>query len=434
MQSKRPSIAQCDGADDIDIDPDLDSDELESDHNDCSENGINCISNENAVRLLLANARSLKPKTKSLRDAFSSLGLNVACITESWFKNGVDLRNYLTELEATSGIRILHKSRDGRKKGSGGGVAMAFDMSSCNFKRKDLKHIRKDFEVICAVGRVGKVGQPVAIFALYIPPSMKAADVSLLNEQLATEVAALCSSYRNPAIFVAGDMNHRDICTAVNEVGDFTPLVSGPTRGDSTIDIILSNVPELHSETITLPPLQADKGTFSDHKSVYTEAVFPKHRGYEWVVRMRPTRDPGREATFANELESYDWVAAFDGLDVDGMAEKLEEVTNRLTDKHFLLARVRKRSNESPWITRAIRWLWKKKIHLYKKGGRCQAWWDTDKKLQDKLAASRNDFMDRMLEDGSCGRSFYSATKKLASATALLTGEYRTFSAALSRK
>ena len=323
MQEEKPSIAQCDGADDIDIELDLDSDEFESDHNDCSENGINCISNENAVRLLLANACSLKPKMKSLKDAFSSLGLNIACITETWFKNGTDLREYLAELEASSGIRILHKSRDGRRKNGGGGVALAFDVSSCNLKKRDLKHIKKDFEVICAVGRVGKVGRPVAIFAMYVPPSMKATEASLLKEQLATEVAAVRASYRNPVIFVTGDMNHRDIRTAINEVGDFTQLLSGPTRGDNTIDIVLSNVPDLHSETITLPPLQAGNGTFSDHKCVYTEAVFPKHRGYEWVVRMRRTRDPGREESFAVEFENFDWTAAFDGLDIDEKAEKL---------------------------------------------------------------------------------------------------------------
>ena len=70
------------------------------------------------------------------------------------------------------------------------------------------------------------------------------------------------------------------------------------------------------------------------------------------------------------------------------------------------------RSNEAPWITRAIQRLWKRKIRLYKKAGRCQAWWD--KTLQAKINESRNGFVDRILEEGGTGKTFYAATGKLA--------------------
>ena len=55
---------------------------------------------------------------------------------------------------------------------------------------------------------------------------------------------------------------------------------------------------------------------------------------------------------------------------VDDMASELNEVMENLLEKHFPLARIRKRSNESPWITRKIRELWKRKVRLYKRGGR----------------------------------------------------------------
>ena len=96
----------------------------------------------------------------------------------------------------------------------------------------------------------------------------------------------------------------------------------------------------------------------------------------------------------------------------------LEEVTSALTEKHFPLVRVRKRSNEDPWITRSIRRLWKKKVRLYNRAGKCAAWWETDAILQREIDAAKEGFVDRLLEDGGNGRSFYAATKRLATATA----------------
>ena len=389
----------------------------ESDDSVENNEGLIKIKNDLAVRLLLTNARSLKPKTASLLDAFDSLGLNLSCITETWYRGGKDLREHLQEVEASSGIRIVHKSRDGRGKKFGGGVAIAFDTSSCNFKRRDLKHIDKNHEIICVVGRVGKIERPVAVFAIYIPPALKKAEVNRLKELLAVEIAAVRSSHKNPVILVTGDLNHQDISAAIGEVGDFGLLDSGPTRGANTIDLIHSNVPDLHSETFTLPPLQATNGALSDHKCVYTELVFPQQRGYHWVVKMRRTRDAKREADFAADMLAHNWETEFVGQDASQMATSLERVVGELTERHFPLVRIRKRSTEHPWITRAVRRLWRRKIRIYRKEGRSQAWWRTDGILQEKLRDARNSFVEVLLEDGNSGRSFYSATKKLAGAT-----------------
>ena len=96
----------------------------------------------------------------------------------------------------------------------------------------------------------------------------------------------------------------------------------------------------------------------------------------------------------------------------------LEKKIAELTEKHFPLQRVRRRSNEDPWITRNIRRLWKKKLRIYKKGGRTDEWWATDSVLQDVIETSKENYVEKLLEDGGNNRSFYAATKRLASATA----------------
>ena len=333
-------VVQLDGM----IDTETDDDNTENE-NDSDKEEINQLKNENAVRLLLTNARSLRPKTESLKDAFSSLGLNVACVTETWYKGGRDLSDHLTEIEGSSGIKIIHKSRDGRTRKAGGGVTIAFDFGSCNLKPRSLKAIKKEYEVFCVVGVIGKVARKVAIFSIYIPPAMRAADLEDLKEALPMEIGAIMKTHKDPIIMIAGDFNHRDIQWAPNEVGDFTVLATGPTRGSNTIDLVLTNCPDHHRDTRTLPPLDSQNGSASDHKCVYTEAVFPPVKGYQWVTQFRRTRDDRREESFAKELKEWDWTAMTGSSNVDDMARILEETVGTLTDRHFPLQRVRKMSS-----------------------------------------------------------------------------------------
>ena len=404
-------ISQLDGA--VSDDNDLESSEIE---NDSDNEGINLIKNEYAVRLLLTNARSLCPKTDSLRDAFDSLGLNVACVTETWYGGGSNLREHLSDVEGSSGIQILHKSRDGRTKRAGGGVVVAFDLASCNLKRRGSKHMPSQFEVMCVAGLIGKVARKVVIFVVYVPPTTKAGELKELQEALAVDVGAAMKSFKNPLVLVTGDFNHRDVGGALNEVGDFVPLATGPTRGTNTIDLIYSNAHLAHKETKVLPPLETKSGARSDHGCIFTEVEFPPERDFKWITKLRRTRDPAREEAFAHDMCERDWSDVDGTGDVDEMAVKMEEVIGELTEKHFPLERVRKRSNESPWITKRVKRLWKRKIRLYKKGGKSGRLWDTDRKLKQSLADARNGFVEKLLEEGNTGRSFYSATKKLATA------------------
>lgn len=91
-----------------------------------------------------------------------------------------------------------------------------------------------------------------------------------------------------------------------------------------------------------------------------------------------------------------------------------ESVIRTLTDHHFPLVRVHKQSTEAPWITKRIRKLWKRKIPLYKRGGKSQQWHATNRELQGKIAEARSGFVDLLLEEGNSGKTFYAAPKKLS--------------------
>lgn len=272
--------------------------------------------------------------------------------------------------------------------------------------------------MLCAIGRVGKIERKIVVFIVYIPPNTRAAELEALGEAISAEVTAIKSSTKNPVLILAGDFNHRDISDTVGLAEDITLINTGPTRGANVIDRIYTNIPDCVTERLVLSPLQASSGTYSDHRCVYASATLKPSKKFKWKVKMRRTRNKEREESFANDMKNFDWSGLRAEGSSDGMWHVMERTVAELTEKHFPLVRVRKRSNESPWITRNIRRLWKKKISIYKKEGCCHAWWNTDHILQYKIESSRAEFVEKMLEEGNWGwgKSFYAATKKLAKA------------------
>ena len=264
-----------DGAYDTEIESD--DDDVESE-NSSDNQRINHELKTNCAKFLLTNARSLIQKTDALTDAFESLNLDFACITETWFKGGRELRDMLTDVEGASGIRFIHRSRDGRKKSHGGGVAIAFNPSTCNLKQRKLVNTLHGQEIVCAFGKIVGLRRPVAIFAVYVPPRSSVQERKAIAEALAAEIADLCSRERDPAVFIGGDFNHTRVEEALNEVGSFSDIPTGPTRGGNRFDIIYTNMGGAIKEASTLPPLRANSGADSDHRGVTLSAILARIR------------------------------------------------------------------------------------------------------------------------------------------------------------
>ena len=166
---------------------------------------------------------------RALVAAFDSLDLDLACITETWFRPGKDLKTKLCDFEGEHGIRIIHKSRDGRNRCAAGGVAIAFRTGSCNLRRRDLKDVKRDQEILCVTGKVGKIPRKIAVFVTYIPPDTRAAKFREICDTLVAEIAAVKIALGDPIIYVMGDFNHRDVGPCLDLAGGLK-LVQTPTN------------------------------------------------------------------------------------------------------------------------------------------------------------------------------------------------------------
>ena len=240
----------------------------------------------------------------------------------------------------------------------------------------DRKH-----EVVCAVGQVGKLQRKFVVFVIYVPPTTRAGELLLLKESMVAEITAAKLAFNDPVILVGRDFNRRDFEGSFGDAEELLRIETPPTRGQQTLDIFYTNVGQNVVETAVLPPLETVGGGLSDHKCVYVAARFKMERGYEWDIKMVRRRTKEAEETYAAELQRIDWGAVLGGLGVDDMAERFEEVIKTMNDDHFPLVRVRRRSNEPPWMTRSIRRLFKRKVRLYKKGGKCARWHETDRRM-----------------------------------------------------
>ena len=288
----------------------------------------------------------------------------------------------------------------------------------CNLRRRELKSRKEGQELLCVTGKIRKVPRRVAIFVTYVPPGMRAMQFGELCDTLVAEIASVKVAMGNPIIYVTGDFNHREAGRALNLAANLEPFITQPTRGQNVLDLVYANLNGFDSEIKVLPPLDTATGAVSDHRCVFVKTAFPVARDFTWVAKFRRSRNLASEQAFAEDMKGWDWGPMKSADSVDAMAKELEEAIAVLTEKHFPLVRIRRRSNEDPWINKRIRRLWKKKIRLYKKYGKSQSWWETDRKLQDEIQEAKELFVERLLDDGNNGRPFFAATRKLAAASA----------------
>ena len=221
--------------------------------------------------------------------------MHFACITETWLGRSRDTRDKLSDFEGSTGIRFIHRSRE---KFKGGSVALAFNMGTCNFKQQTLKHINADQEVVCAVGKIGKIDRKVVVFVVYVPPSLRAAVCEALSDAIDIEIAAAKVAYKDPILIVGGNFNRLDFGTVLKEADWITHIITGTTRGDHTLDLLYSNITENVVERFTLPPLQAACGAMSDHRCVFAAAKFEMRRNYHWEVKFVRKRTKEAEEVF----------------------------------------------------------------------------------------------------------------------------------------
>ena len=108
----------------------------------------------------------------SLIECFEELGVDIAIVTETWFKAGQELEQTLSDLELGSGISSIVLNRDPNPTTgvAHGGVAVLFKKSIGNFKLMPFPN-PDNFEVLPVVGSLIGTSRKMVVVAVYMPPN-----------------------------------------------------------------------------------------------------------------------------------------------------------------------------------------------------------------------------------------------------------------------
>ena len=334
-------------------------------------------------------------------------------ITESWLKDGAVLNRDVIDMEYGTNLKIIYKNRPGRGLGArrvGGGVSIVYDKSKCSLRERKIAGNK--FELVAAVGKIGRSKRQVAFFCLYIEPRTRVHELEQICDLISNDILDL-KAKTNPLVFLGGDLNRRSLAGAVQAFPDIVQINDEPTRLNACLDVLMSNAGDLSSTV--WPPLSTPEGVPSDHSCVVFSGSIPRVRDFTWIKKTTRKHTDRAARAFGDSLACTNWDEVLPhNMSPDEMVRAFEGYTGNLVDTLFPLKTMRIRSNEAPWVTDGIRRLASFKRSVYKREGKSPLWCSLRDRMETRLEESKSTFVETASEAGQTSRSYFTAVKKLS--------------------
>ena len=205
--------------------------------------------------VLLSNVMSLAPKLDEVSDAITNANLDIACITETWLcdhihDNVISIPGY--NLVRRDRIDVIH-----------GGV--------CTYIKKGLKYtVLEDLydDKIEAIwlqlppSHLPRGISCIIMTIVYHPQTDKGVSDPEILHYLYDSMSTIESRFSNCGVLIIGDFNRLDTSRFRNAF-KLKQTVKFHTRGNQTLDLVLTNIEKFYEEPIKRPAFG-----LSDHASV----------------------------------------------------------------------------------------------------------------------------------------------------------------------
>ena len=308
----------------------------------------------------------------------------------------------------SEGLTMFCKNRSVKR---GGGVAIVTNNKKFSFKKHDM--FTGEYEIVAAKTKVKNIKSMLYVFSVYYPPSMNVEEVMKMNDLLSDEILKIQVKESNPVFILAGDTNNKDLkCFEKNEA-KMKRIDIGATRGGSYLDTCFSNS-EIKTEI--LEPMWSEHGSVSDHKVVMCETSFvaPKHE-YTKTWKRKVTKIS--ESKFCELCNEYDWSIVENMPCSNSKTRKFHEVIESFKDECFPLYLEKRRDDEDPWMTEALKRMSRKIKVLFRSIGRTDEWKQSAKNHAYRIQESKKAYYDREVEKINNGKNkrnlAYTALKNL---------------------
>ena len=114
------------------------------------------------------NARSIVEKIGSFITLFEENSLHFAILTETWLTKRHCPQRVLNDLTVGANLSFVRRDRGQR----GGGVAIGYNPTKMKLNLFEISRNNLSGEYVCAIGTTTLSKRKLAIFAIYLPPSM----------------------------------------------------------------------------------------------------------------------------------------------------------------------------------------------------------------------------------------------------------------------
>ena len=189
---------------------------------------------------------------------------------------------------------------------------------------------------------------------------------------LTESVQKFMNRYTSPLFMLMGDFNDLDI-GEICEICRFQQVVKVPTRGEATLDLILTNINNVYyQDPISLP--QIGDG---DHFCVlYSPKSYEKPKSQREKTKTRIYKKTAMDQ-FGYWITQFNWCELFELTEVNEKEAYVYDTVWTNIEKYFPLVTVYKSNTDKEWITSELKELFTKRQRAHMEG---------NNDLRDRLA------------------------------------------------
>ncbi|MEL7522972.1 MAG: endonuclease/exonuclease/phosphatase family protein, partial [Cyanobacteria bacterium J06553_1] len=298
--------------------------------------------NKTLPRVFLSNACCLTNKMDELEYVLLHNNIDIAAITESWFKTEEE------DISQLSQYKTYNKNRE--VKDCGGISVLIKNEIPCTVVQVDTD----EHEILWLTLRPQWLPRDISVIILavfYYPPKTLAAIRDRLIKHIITTVQLLQTKHNNPGVMILGDYNtfpEKEVMRALN----LKQVVKIPTRGSNTLDKILTNIQGYYKAPVSLPALGN-----SDHVSVLWEPIDKQQECVPIKTQYSRRFPDSGIREFGRWITQQNWKEVLEAHGTDNKCDLFHDIIWRKIDAIFPLKKRRTHPNDKPWMNNKIKGL-----------------------------------------------------------------------------
>ena len=315
------------------------------------------------------------PKINNFKNDMLEREISLALLSEVWEKKGKKKHRFQIEkMLEQEGLKYISTPRPSCKRG--GGCAIIAYLPDFSLEKIEViipSSVEVCYGLLRAKSANAKHKEIIAV-SFYSPP--KSRKRTELLDNIITNCHVLTTKYPNAVLFIGGDRNEMSISPLIVSIPKLRQIITKNTCNGKLLDVLLTNVPDLYSLPIIVPPVPADdprRGVPSDHSTAVATPISSsdvnQHNNEYSTKTFRPLPESGMHE-FGQWLTSESWESIGDNCSPDEQVAVLQETLCKKMDAIFPCKKVKVSIKDKSYITAELKKLDRLKKREYKKHGK----------------------------------------------------------------